>query len=55
MQLIMLLKQEFHLTLGPGDLNRDSFETLSDLSELVTRKLNNQINDGGENDPPRHS
>lgn len=39
MQLIMLLEQEFGITLGPEDLNRDYFETLANLSELVTRKL----------------
>ncbi len=39
MQLIMLLEQEFGITLGPEDLNRDYFATLGDLSELVSRKL----------------
>jgi acyl carrier protein len=39
MQLIMLMEQEFGFTLTPEDLNRDYFESLADLSELVTRKL----------------
>lgn len=39
MQLIMLMEQEFQITLGPEDLNRDHFATLKNLSELVTRKL----------------
>lgn len=39
MQLIMLMEQEFHITLGPEDLNRDYFATLVNLSAMVTRKL----------------
>ena len=35
----MLMEQEFGFTLTPEDLNRDYFESLADLSELVTRKL----------------
>ncbi len=40
MQLILLLEQEFAISLGPDDLNRENFSTLGKLTAFIGKKQN---------------
>lgn len=40
MQLILLLEQEFGVAIGPEDLDRENFSSLTNIASLVRRKGN---------------